>query len=106
MKLMSCFGEFRKDDRTCEMCEIACNKQYENCKKLKDAKNKVYVFSDLDCPYKYEGFSYSERESYTECEKYGGCCDPETKCKKDIYDKKVNDFNKLKEKLTKEVENL
>ena len=30
MKLMSCFGNFRKDDRTCEMCEIACNKQYEN----------------------------------------------------------------------------
>ena len=65
MKLMSCFGKFRKDDRTCEMCEIACNKQYENCKKLKDAKNKVYVFSDSHCPYKYEGFSYSERESYT-----------------------------------------
>ena len=93
MKLMSCFGKFRKDDRTCEMCEIACNKQYENCKELKDAKNKVYVFSDLDCPYKYEGFDYSERESYTEC-------------KKDIYDKKVNEFNKLKEKLIKEVENL
>ena len=105
MKLMSCFGEFRKDDRICEMCEIACNKQYENCKELKDAENKVYVFSDLDCPYKYEGFSYSEG-SYTECEKYGGYCDAKTKCKKDIYDKKVNDFNKLKEKLTKEVENL
>ena len=105
MKLMSCFGNFRKDDRICEMCEIACNKQYENCKELKDAENKVYVFSDLDCPYKYEGFSYSEG-SYTECEKYGGCCDPETKCKKDIYDKKVNEFNKLKEKLTKEIKNL
>ena len=37
MKLMSCFRNFRKGDRTCEMCEIACNKQYVNCKKLKDA---------------------------------------------------------------------
>ena len=106
MKLMSCFGNFRKGDRTCEMCEIACNKQYENCKELKDAENKVYVFSDLDCPYKYEGFNYSERESYTECKKYGGYCDAETKCKKDEYDKKVKEFNKLKENLIKGIENL
>ena len=73
---------------------------------IKNAENNLRMFSDSYCSYKYEEFDYSERDSFIKCRKYGGYCNPKTKCRKDEYDKKVKEFNNLKENLRKGIENL
>lgn len=106
MKIMSCFGEScSKKDRICEMCEIACSKQNEYCKELIKLKN------DLDgnsygCVYKKEEYSYSERQYYYACNKFGGDCEPSEKCQKHEVDKNKCILESEKEKMLKELNNL
>lgn len=87
MQVMSCFGDrYNINDRMCEMCRIACEKQYDYCKELLKIKNSLTIISD-GCVYLKKQFSYSERDYDYLCNKFGGYCEPHKKCEKDEIDK-------------------
>lgn len=106
MKIMSCFGKsYSKKDRICEMCEIACSKQNEYCKELIKLKSDLNVGS-YACGYKEETYSYSEREYYYVCCKFGGDCEPSEKCQKHEFEKNKSILKSEKERMLKEISDL
>ena len=68
---MKCIGKF-KNDRICELCQIANKTEYEECLSIKNERLNLYrklIEIESKCPYRYEEYSYGDREEYYMCSK-------------------------------------
>lgn len=104
MRIMQCFGSF-KNDRTCDLCDISNYKQYIRCKHVHELENEIYKTINIkNCEHKKEGIK--DYTYYTDCNLFGGTCEPSSKCKKKEYNEAIDLHNKIIEKYVKDLKDM